>query len=279
MSAFDSWDSYRRFARRLARESRYLRTPEEDRFLRELLTTATTRIVDLSAGLGLWRAQRGHGWRPLCIDGEHVDDIPAAHPPERMKPVPGRAKEGRANPKGIPVLYLSTRGQTAMSEVRPWLGSLVSLAHFRTTRPFRVVDLSIPDADTGRLRIHFSEPDPEEREQAVWTQLGRAFSEPTTSADDTADYAPTQLIAELFKNDGYDGIAYSSAFGENGHNIVLFDLDAAELASCTLHEVKSLEFNFKQTDNPYWIQDDGTMVTLSIDAFRPAKPPPPPDAS
>lgn len=267
MSAFDSWNSYRRFANRLRRESRYIRTEEEDRFLGELLRTAKTRIVELPAALGLWRAQRGHAWRPLCIEGEHVDDIPGAHLPERMKPVPDRATEGRANPKGIPVLYLSTRRQTAMSEVRPWLGSLVSLAHFKTTRPLRIVDLSVGSAEN--LLVRFSEPAPEEREEAVWTQLGNAFSEPTTSTDDIADYAATQLIAELFKNNGYDGIAYKSAFGEDGHNIVLFDLNAAELTSCTLHEVKSLEFDFEQYDNPYWIEDDGTMVTMSIEAFRP----------
>ena len=37
---------------------------------------------------------------------------------------------------------------------------------------------------------------------------------PTISADDAAHYIPTQVIAELFKREGCDGIAYKSVFGD-----------------------------------------------------------------
>src|SRR5262252_4924229 len=49
----------------------------------------------------------------------------------------------------------------------------------------------------------------------------------------------TQIIAELFKRHGFDGVAYKSSLGP-GHNIAFFDLDAADLINCFLFEVKSV---------------------------------------
>ena len=188
-----------------------------------------------------------------------------------MKPPEDRATEGRANPKGIPVLYLATQPKTAMSEVRPGLGSLVSCAQFKTVRPLKLVDFSVYH---GRGPVFYSsEPDPPQKEKSVWIQIDRAFSEPTTFGDNTADYVPTQMIAELFKSEGYDGIAYKSAFDDDGYNVALFDLADAELIACALHEVKSLEFSFRQTDNPYWLESDGTTKTISVEVTGPAEPP------
>ena len=271
MNEFKSWNSYRHFANRVRRKARFIRTSEDDNFLREVLRTAKSRIKEVPADFGLWRAQLGHGWRPIYQDGQYIDDFPAAYPPDRMKPLEGRATEGRANPKGIPVLYLSTHNKTAMSEVRPWLGSLVSCALFRTTRPLKIVDFSV--YHRCGVVFYFSEPDASKREEAVWTQIDRAFSEPTTPADDTADYVPTQVIAELFNSEGCDGIAYKSAFGDKGYNIVLFDPADAELTSCALFEAKSLKFRFEQSDNPYWVEKDGATKTISVEEVAPAPQP------
>lgn len=267
MNEFRSWRSYRDFAYRVRRKSRYIRTPEDEDFLREVLRTSESRIMDLPEGTGLWRAQLGHVWRPRCEGDRHVDDVPAAFPPERMKPLLGRATEGRANPKGIPVLYLSTRRKTAMSEVRPWLGSMVSCARFRITRSLRIVNFSVHQ-DCGFV-VYFKEPDASKREDAVWKHIDRSFSEPTTSADDTADYVPTQLIAELFKSEGYDGIAYKSAFGKKGYNIILFDPAVAELTHCTLFEASSLKFGFRQSDKPHRVENDGSTETARVTDVRP----------
>ena len=267
MNEFKSWNSYRNFANRVRSKTRYIRTPEDDDFLREVLRTSESRIRELPAGTGLWRAQLGHDWRPHYEGDRHVGDLPAQYSPDRMKPLQDRATEGRANPKGIPVLYLSTRKKTAMSEVRPWLGSLVSCAHFSTTRDLTIVDFSVRHG--SGFMLYFSEPDAPKREEAVWTQIDRAFSKPTTTGDDTADYVPTQVIAELFKNEGYDGIAYKSAFGKKGYNIVLFDPADAELTYCTLFEAESLKFSFKQSGNPYWVEEDGSTKTVYIAEVKP----------
>ena len=269
MSNFKSWNSYAKFAMHIRKQSRFIRNSENEEFLRETARTAKSRIEKIPMGFILWRAQLGHDWRPSYQDEQNFAEIPDAYPSERMKPNKHSAKEGRANPKGIPVLYLSTHSHTAMCEVRPWLGSLISCAQFKTTRSLNVV--SLPSNYEDRFNYIFSAPDLSKWEETVWGDIGRGFSEPTTSSDSTADYAPTQVIAELFRSEGYDGIAYKSKFGDDGYNIALFDLEDAELISCCLYDVSTLQFSFKQFDNPYWIDEHGRKNRMSIEVIGPAK--------
>ena len=130
---FPTWRSFWNFERAGTREYRYVRSAEVEDFLATVLATSEARRVSIPEGRLFWRAQLGHGWRPMSEDTD--DEIPCAHPPSRMKPLTGRATDGRANPRGIPCLYLATTRETAMSEVRPWVGSYVSAGQFRTNRP------------------------------------------------------------------------------------------------------------------------------------------------
>ncbi|WP_217564372.1 hypothetical protein [Octadecabacter antarcticus] len=59
------------------------------------------------------------------------------------------------------------------------------------------------------------EPTREEKASAVWIEINNAFSRPVMASDDQADYAPSQILAELFQNAGYEAIAYKSPFGDN----------------------------------------------------------------
>jgi RES domain-containing protein len=193
-----------------------------------------------------WRAQLGHDYHP----DEWDNDVPSPHGAARMKPLPDRAQEGRVNPKGIPCLYLATARDTAMSEVRPWVGSLVSVAQFRTVRALNIIDCSVHHA---RNPLFLDEPTTEDREQAVWANIDRAFSEPSTRSDDAADYAATQVLAELFQNLGYDGVAYKSTFGETGFNVALFDLESATLINCALYIVDTVDYRFREQEGRYSI--------------------------
>ena len=164
MSEFKSYQSYWKFAFSVRRNYRFVRTAEDNDFLSEVIRTSESRIKNVPMASLLWRAQLGYEWMPQFQDGVNIDaDIPAAYPPERMKPLPNPTAEGRINPKGIPVLYLSTKRDTAMSEVRPWLGSLVSCAQFKTTRDLRIIDCSLRHDE--KLKIYFKEPDTPRRKQ------------------------------------------------------------------------------------------------------------------
>ena len=97
------------------------------------------------------------------------------------------------------------------------------------------------------------EPSPQAREEAVWACLDGAFAAPISRSDDVVDYVPTQIIAELFKASGFDGVAYRSCLG-GGHNIALFDVDAAELINRFLFQVKKIKVDFEETANPYFLR-------------------------
>jgi hypothetical protein len=140
---FASWDSYTRFAKRVRHERRYILTREEEAFLATVRATNHGRDVELPEGTILFRAQRGIDWHtPKDNDGNELGEEPIGYGAARMKPRPSQATEGRANPAGIPVLYLGTTEQTAISEVRPWVGVSVSVAQFKLLRTIKAIDLS-----------------------------------------------------------------------------------------------------------------------------------------
>lgn len=255
---FASWDSYSRFARSVRHRRRYLWTDEERAFLATVRATIRDRDRELPQGMILYRAQRGIDWEiRKDDDGHEISENPVGYSAPRMKPRANRATEGRANPAGIPVLYLGTTEKTVISEVRPWVGASVSVAQFKVLRTLRALDLARGHGKTSVGEITFrqlfgEEPvDPETKERAVWADIDNAFSRPVTLSDDAADYVPTQILAELFREVGYDAIVYKSQFGEKGFNIVLFNVDDADALNCAPYEVTSLEVSFKQAGN-HW---------------------------
>lgn len=249
MSGFTSWRDYWNFERAVRRDRRFVRSAGSEAFLEGVRATAAKRRVTLKKESIFWRAQLGHDWRTEK-QGDNEFEVPCAHPPARMKPLRDRASDGRANPKGIPCLYLATTKEAAMSEVRPWIGSEISVGQFKLLRMAEIVDCS---REHDRMTFHFEEPSPEKIEKAVWAHIDKAFAEPMTRSDNTADYVATQIIAELFKDSGYDGVAYKSNFGEKGYNIALFDIDAADLINCFLYRVDGIDMSFSQQDNPYFV--------------------------
>jgi hypothetical protein len=133
------------------------------------------------------------------------------------------------------------------------MGSFVSRGDFIVLRELRLVNCCEPRQRLTHIFLeapHFRVPDPPEREKIAWGEISYAFSEPVTPTDMTAEYAPTQILSDLFRHHGYDGIRYKSLLGP-GYNYALFDLDAADLYSCQLHEVKNIRFEFDTYSNPY----------------------------
>jgi hypothetical protein len=252
MAEFESYRSFQDFSHSITREWRFTRSAKQAEFLSTLLATSHSRREQISDGTTLWRAQIGDEWLP-----ETGEENPHPFPPERMKPLRHRASEGRANPKGLPYLYAATDRETAIAEVRPWVGAAISVAQLRVMRPLRVVNCV---SDERRLLLFGAEPNAAERERAVWRDVDEAFSRPITQDEQLADYVPTQVIAEAFRYDGVDGLAYRSSLGK-GHNIVLFDLKAVDVMVCGLFQIQSVAFTSIETSNPYF-------TNLSPDAAK-----------
>lgn len=265
---FKSWRSYWNFRKDVTRDWRYQRSPQSEKFLLAVEVTSEARVSKIPSGHHFYRAQVAHGDDPDPGIGEV---FPGPALPSRMVPFRDRAREGRVNPKGIPCLYVAGDEHTAIAESRPWIGSLVSVAVFRTNRDLRVVDCT-NDADKNPLYLD-KEPSPAKREKAVWAHIARAFTEPVTRDDDIAEYAPTQIIAERFRSKGLDGIAYRSSFGTDKFNLALFSIDVAEPVMCSLHKLKDVKLDYDEIANPYYVQTGETgqteLVRNAITEIRP----------
>jgi len=247
MAEFESWKQFSEFSSFVRRKSRHILDARNQRFLDTIVETSTRHKNSIQEGAVLWRAQLG---------GERLsDDEEGPFPAERMVPLPDRAREGRVNPKGIPCLYCSTDKNTAMTETRPWIGSSVSVAQFVMLRDLTLVDCS-SDLTSGLpvfTDLHRKEPPPNVREMYIWTSINRALSKPVTRSDDASEYAPTQFLAEGFRNAGYDGIIYVSKLGK-GKNVAIFDLTAAELVTCCLHRVVAVNMEFSRAVKSYFAE-------------------------
>jgi RES domain-containing protein len=235
MAEFASWESYRRFSLAVIRKTRYVFDKETEAFLTTIVATCESRIFPVPKGTKFWRAQ-------LHEPNQKLWEVNEPFGAKRMKPL-ANCKEGRINPKNIPCLYVALDEKTAMSEARPWIGAVGTLAEFETERDLDLVHcVGKPLSDPP---VFFAkEPPPAEREPYIWSTLNAAFSEPITPTDSTADYAPTQVLAEVFKHAGYDGIMYGSSVDERGTNVALFDLEAARFNYGKLFQTNKVLYEF-----------------------------------
>ncbi|WP_312223734.1 RES family NAD+ phosphorylase [Rhizobium rhizoryzae] len=251
---FASYRSYGEFARRVRHQSRYVWDDHVRAFIDTVLATLKDRDVVLKKGTPLYRAQLGIDY--ISRD-QNKPEEPSGYTAARMKPRPNRSTEGRANAAGVSVLYLGTTEQNVISEVRPWVGAEISVAQFKLTRDLRTLDLTRGHGKSslGTLLDHLvngTRLSPEQRETAVWIDIDNAFSRPVTKTDDAAEYVPTQILAEVFKNAGYDAIGYKSQFGEGGFNIVVFNPDDADVINCAPYRVKRLDVSFEEMGNRWF---------------------------
>lgn len=174
-----------------------------------------------------------------------------------MKPVLYEGIEGRANPKGISYLYLSTDLDTSLAEQRPNRGQLISSAQFKVKRDLRIVDCYSIDKHYDLADILFNHP-PESQDDttsAVWSMINAAFTKPVNNNDSTAEYVPTQFLAEFFKSENFDGFCFKSGVG-NGLNILLYNLDDADLVNCTVMETKNVSYEFEECANRYFVKTE-----------------------
>lgn len=151
-------------------------------------------------------------------------------PPKRI------ASHGRANPAGIPYLYLGSSPVTAISEIRPHTGEIACIAAFTTRRRLRIIDLRSPRKvvspfilDTGGIgRLRNDLP--------FLERLGDELTRPVLPQAAAIDYTPSQYLCEFIKNCGYQGVIYRSSVSD-GMNLALFDPKLARCGAVTQHRV------------------------------------------
>ena len=179
---------------------------------------------------------------PKAADTDDLLERPL--PPERMIPNSKIIRcGGRANPPGFAYLYLATDKETALAEMRPWVGESLTLAVFKIKKKIKLV-VCQPGVEALGGRLFDQNPSLGKADSYVWNEIGRAFARPVNREDQEDAYLPTQILAEAFKAEGFDGIAYRSGL-ERGTNIVLFDVNIAEPIRRFLFTLKKVRYDFE----------------------------------
>ena len=143
-------------------------------------------------------------------------------------PTPG---DGRLNQPGQPVLYLASSAYTALAEIRPHPGHYVSIGGFETLADLRLADF---DPDIAL----FSSSDERLALYGIVQTFDRMLSTPVTP-EDKGDYRLTQLLAEILKAKGFEGVRYRSSVSD-GVNFCLLDAGAARFVD-KLSEVRMVK--------------------------------------
>lgn len=172
----------------------------------------------------------------------HQKNLPAYTPDKMMCPNPDIAGGGRANPLGIPYLYLSDNPETVLYEVRASYLDELSIATFRLKN------------DKGTIKIvDFTENtplfQPTKINQTIKARLlreriSRDLSKPMRRYDTELEYIPTQFICEFINVfTGASGIRFNSSLHITGKNFVIFDQDLMECVDVVLKKVNSVNMN------------------------------------
>jgi hypothetical protein len=155
------------------------------------------------------------------------------------KPSVDNAQEGRANPRGIPYLYLASDEKTAIAEKRPQLKDRVTVGRFVVKAPLSVIDLRDPKIESPfahewnlKFVIEYI---------GFVRKLGEELSKPVDPRGTGLEYIPLQYLCELIKTQGYDGVLYKSAAGGDC-NLALFNDDKVDCVETQLRIVEKIEY-------------------------------------
>lgn len=196
-------------------------------------------------------------------------EIELSHPERALGPPPSKlAAAGRMNAKGIPVFYGATIKHTAISEVRPPVGSYVATCSFTLTRDLRLLDLK--ELSELEPPPGLSLFDPATRELDARYRFLKLLEGKLTMPimPEVADegYLITQAIADFLATHpklNIDGLIFSSSQtdtnGPTGRNIILFT-KAASVCFSAESEKGSSHFELWEFDD----ESDSSWISPSL---------------
>jgi hypothetical protein len=147
---------------------------------------------------------------------------------------------GRANPQGIPYLYLSKALETTLYEARATFLDNISIGTFRIKDnvELTLVDFTqkfSPFTQEGQI-INFT------KEKLIKDAISKDLSRPLRRYDSELEYIPTQFICEFIRfNIEADGIQFKSSLEKEGVNIVLFDQSKVECIDVEVHQITEVK--------------------------------------
>ncbi|WP_447957263.1 RES family NAD+ phosphorylase [Vreelandella sp. EE7] len=154
-------------------------------------------------------------------------------PPKR------RSSHGRANPAGIPYLYLGSLPETAAAEIRPHTGEIACVADF-TIPEIKAVDLRNPRKLVSPFIFSESSAIDQLRADLPFLErLGEELTRPVQPTGAAIDYIPSQYLCEFIKKTGFDGVVYRSSVSD-GINLALFNPSLAIGGEVKLYNVSKV---------------------------------------
>ena len=192
----------------------------------------------LTAGKSLHVGQNLYRSRITPVGQKKIKCNKMGCPPKEL------ATAGRANPIGIPYLYLSDSAKTTYFEVRAVYLDKLSVGTFKIERDLKLVDF-IYDVN---LFLAYNDGTESLKEiiikKKVIDAISKDLSKPLRRYDSELEYVPTQLICEYCKRIvGADGISFESSLHRGGRNYVLFDDSAAKCMRVDVHEITQIDID------------------------------------
>tara|TARA_R110002012_G_scaffold218313_1_gene389599 strand:+ start:1949 stop:2944 length:996 start_codon:yes stop_codon:yes gene_type:complete len=133
------------------------------------------------------------------------------------------ASGGRANPVGIPYLYLADNVATCIAEVRPSNTTKVSVATFAPSKELAVLDLTSPRKLCSASTFEEEQLSIVLNYLNLLEQLSSDLSRPVSRERSQLEYIPTQFLCEFIKSvPGFSGLLFKSSFSV-GNNYVFFN--------------------------------------------------------
>jgi hypothetical protein len=158
-------------------------------------------------------------------------------------PIQTKTLAGRANPLGIPYLYLSKEIKTTLYEIRATFLDEVSIGKFKVKKNQEVILVDFTEPASAFL--HIDEIIEYTKSMLLKKIISLDLSKPMRRYDSELEYIPTQFICEYIKHfsDNADGILFNSSLHFGGKNIVLFDQSKVECISVSLYKVTKVEID------------------------------------
>lgn len=183
--------------------------------------------LNISAGTKLYRAR-------IMKNGKKFSKKEMGAPPADI------ASAGRANSKGISCLYLASKKETTVKEIRAAAFDYVTIGTFRMNRDLKVVDLSSITHNSpfyskvDKIKYLINE--------MHLRKIDGDLAKPVSSRDSELDYLPTQYISDFVKFLGYDGVKYISTFDKQTYNLALFDQSVCDMIYSRIYVIDNLDY-------------------------------------
>ncbi|HFQ5091513.1 TPA: RES family NAD+ phosphorylase [Vibrio vulnificus] len=184
-------------------------------------------LTEIDKGKKLFRGR-------VVQDDNHKETISKNPKRELGAPPESLAASNRMSPSGISFMYTAGDYETAISELRPYVGDTIAIGEFVTTKPLNFFDFTL--LEKAKIRKFNILEDPTDgkflRSRYLLNELHKFVSKPVRPSDVT--YIDLQVFSETIRNykDGmFDGIIFESSQRMGGLNYVLFgDYDEKESA-------------------------------------------------